>query len=70
MLVSKIKPCMSKYILLHSETANGSLGLPRSYAGGFTARLARWSLVFTGCNFKSLEGLSRFGGELSLALVC
>ena len=25
MLVSKIKPCMSKYILLHSETANGSL---------------------------------------------
>ena len=40
------------------------------YAGGFTARLARWSLVFTGCNFKSLEGLSRFGGELSLALVC
>ena len=25
MLVSKIKPCMSKYELLHSETANGSL---------------------------------------------
>ena len=25
MLVSKIKPCMSKYTLLHSETANGSL---------------------------------------------
>ena len=25
MLVSKIKPCMSKYRLLHSETANGSL---------------------------------------------
>ena len=25
MLVSKIKPCMSKYILLHGETANGSL---------------------------------------------
>ena len=25
MLVSKIKPCMSKYKLLHSETANGSL---------------------------------------------
>ena len=25
MLVSKIKPCMSKYILSHSETANGSL---------------------------------------------
>ena len=25
MLVSKIKPCMSKYIPLHGETANGSL---------------------------------------------
>ena len=25
MLVSKIKPCMSKYKLSHSETANGSL---------------------------------------------
>jgi hypothetical protein len=25
MLVSKIKPCMFKYKLLHSETANGSL---------------------------------------------
>ena len=25
MLVSKTKPCMSKYKLLHSETANGSL---------------------------------------------
>ena len=25
MLVSKIKPCMSEYKLLHSETANGSL---------------------------------------------
>ena len=25
MLVSKIKPCMSKYTPLHSETANGSL---------------------------------------------
>ena len=25
MLVSKIKPCMSKYTTLHSETANGSL---------------------------------------------
>ena len=25
MLVSKIKPCMSQYELLHSETANGSL---------------------------------------------
>ena len=25
MLVSKIKPCMSQYKLLHSETANGSL---------------------------------------------
>ena len=25
MLVSKIKPCMSKYILSESETANGSL---------------------------------------------
>ncbi len=25
MLVSKIKPCMSKYKLLYSETANGSL---------------------------------------------
>ena len=25
MLVSKIKPCMSKNILVHSETANGSL---------------------------------------------
>ena len=25
MLVSKIKPCMSKYTLWHSETANGSL---------------------------------------------
>ena len=25
MLVSKIKPCMSKYELLHGETANGSL---------------------------------------------
>ncbi len=25
MLVSKIKPCMSKYKLLHGETANGSL---------------------------------------------
>ena len=25
MLVSKIKPCMSKYTLLQSETANGSL---------------------------------------------
>ena len=25
MLVSKIKPCMSKYILTQSETANGSL---------------------------------------------
>ena len=25
MLVSKIKPCMYKYILTHSETANGSL---------------------------------------------
>ncbi len=25
MLVSKIKPCMSKYELLYSETANGSL---------------------------------------------
>ncbi len=24
-LVSKIKPCMSKYKLLYSETANGSL---------------------------------------------
>ena len=34
MLVSKIKPCMSKYKLLQSETANGSLGHPwflRSY---------------------------------------
>lgn len=34
MLVSKIKPCMSKYKLLHSETANGSLnqsGFLRSY---------------------------------------
>ena len=29
MLVSKIKPCMSKYILLHSETANGSLNQSR-----------------------------------------
>ena len=28
MLVSKIKPCMSKYKLLQSETANGSLGHP------------------------------------------
>ena len=26
MLVSKIKPCMSKHKLLHSEAANGSLG--------------------------------------------
>jgi hypothetical protein len=25
MLVSKIKPCMSKYTLWHSETAKGSL---------------------------------------------
>ncbi len=25
MLVSKIKPCMSKYELFNSETANGSL---------------------------------------------
>ena len=25
MLVSKIKPCMSQYKLLYSETANGSL---------------------------------------------
>ena len=25
MLVSKIKPCMCKYMLVHSETANGSL---------------------------------------------
>jgi len=25
MLVSKIKPCMSKYTLKHRETANGSL---------------------------------------------
>ena len=25
MLVSKIKPCMSKYTLLHSETAKGSV---------------------------------------------
>jgi hypothetical protein len=25
MLVSKIKPCMSKYTPLHGETANGSL---------------------------------------------
>jgi hypothetical protein len=25
MLVSKIKPCMSKYKLLYGETANGSL---------------------------------------------
>ena len=25
MLVSKVKPCMSKYKLLYSETANGSL---------------------------------------------
>ena len=25
MLVSKIKPCMSKYKPLHGETANGSL---------------------------------------------
>ena len=25
MLVSKIKPCMSQYELLHGETANGSL---------------------------------------------
>ena len=25
MLVSKIKPCMSKYTLWYSETANGSL---------------------------------------------
>ena len=25
MLVSKIKPCMSKYKLLYCETANGSL---------------------------------------------
>ena len=25
MLVSKIKPCMSQYKLLHGETANGSL---------------------------------------------
>jgi hypothetical protein len=28
MLVSKIKPCMSKHELLHSEAANGSLGHP------------------------------------------
>lgn len=28
MLVSKIKPCMSKHKLLHSEAANGSLGHP------------------------------------------
>jgi len=27
-LVSKIKPCMSKHKLLHSEAANGSLGQP------------------------------------------
>jgi len=28
MLVSKIKPCMCKHKLLHSEAANGSLGHP------------------------------------------
>ena len=28
MLVSKIKPCMSKHKLVHSEAANGSLGHP------------------------------------------
>jgi len=29
MLVSKIKPCMSKHKPLHGEAANGSLGHPR-----------------------------------------
>jgi hypothetical protein len=28
MLVSKIKPCMSKHKPLHGEAANGSLGHP------------------------------------------
>jgi hypothetical protein len=28
MLVSKIKPCMSKHIPLYGEAANGSLGHP------------------------------------------
>ena len=28
MLVSKIKPCMSKHRPLHGEAANGSLGHP------------------------------------------
>ena len=34
MLVSKIKPCMSKYKQLYRETANGSMG--RSFTGGDT----------------------------------
>ena len=29
MLVSKIKPCMSKFTLSHGETANGSLNQSR-----------------------------------------
>ena len=29
MLVSKIKPCMSKFTLFHGETANGSLNQSR-----------------------------------------
>ena len=42
MLVSKIKPCMSKHKLLHSEAANGSLGHPgqraiRRFQGIFSA---------------------------------
>ena len=31
MLVSKIKPCMSKYKHLYSETANGSLNQLKSW---------------------------------------
>ena len=36
MLVSKIKPCMSKYELRHSETANGSLD-QSIFTGRYTA---------------------------------
>ena len=34
MLVSKIKPCMSKYKQLYGETANGSMGRSSSVCGG------------------------------------
>ena len=48
-------------------------GLPLAPAllcGGIHSPASSMVAGFSGCNFKSLEGLSRFGGELSLALVC